>query len=78
LIDSIANDHLSESNKQTSQHYQTTPALTHIYRNVTDNCTVDNCFLSFEELMDILPSTTVNAEPTYRQDDENIDTVSNG
>jgi len=49
---------------------------TNIHENVTNNCNIDNYFLSFEEIMDLLPSTTDNLPLTYKQLDQNIDTVS--
>ncbi len=77
LIDSVFSEHLSEPEIWTNQLYETFPTSSNIHPNVMNNYNLDNCFLSFEELMGSLSSTADNGVSTCRLTDGGIDTVSN-
>ena len=77
-IDSLLSESLPEQNVQTSQIDQTTTASTNIDQDVTDNSNLDNYFLSYEELIDVLPAVGDTAMSAYMQtNDANIDTIKN-
>ncbi len=75
LIDSILHQHLSELGTRTNQP---SIASTNIRQDFTNNCNLDNEFLSYEDLMDITPSATNAIESTHIQADEHLNRVSSG
>jgi hypothetical protein len=71
----MSSEDLSELDMQTSQSSQTTIALTNIHENFTNECNVDDHFLPYEELMDLLPPTNSSIISTYSQTDDCIHMV---
>jgi len=72
----MLSEDLSELDMQTSQSSETTIALKNIHENVTNEYNVDDHFLPYEELMDLLPPTNSSIASTYSQTDGGIDMVS--
>ena len=66
-IDSILDEHAFEWHKQLSQLCQTISA------NTTNNYNAENNFLAFEELMDLVSSTSSTFLSTAAQTNENVD-----
>lgn len=76
VIDSVSSENLSEKEAQKNRLCNITLIPSRIDQDVTDNCNEDNYLFSYEELMDVLHSTTDTAGSTYDQVDDTNNLVS--
>ncbi|UJR12825.1 hypothetical protein I4U23_016999 [Adineta vaga] len=62
MVDSMLNKHLAELRKDSKTSFQMTPMSSSIKQDFINNCDEYNQFLSYEELMDTLPSIINSVE----------------